>query len=160
MNTVKIALAKGLTAGFAGKSTYTKVKRGKFAVESSSFDEDGISYIDQWMPSRLGGGQEIVEVDGMRYTRVYAGGAVEKTKLASLGITEADVMDCLKTSLLVAKEKTRFDALYTRREGKWTYTYTPGVKDKIVGIITGKETISYNNVPVFVHFLLISPVKA
>lgn len=152
------AFAKGL-AVFSGKSTYGKITRGKFAMVSSSIDDGDISYIDQWFPGHLGGGQEILEVGGQRYTRVYAGGTVDDAILTPLGITKDDVMGCLKNSLLEAGEKTRFGQPYVKEDGKWKYMYTPGDPDETTGMITGKEVISYKNTPVFVHFFIISRVS-
>src|SRR5258706_3482526 len=154
-NTVSKAFAKGL-AVFSGKSTFEKITRGKFAMVSSAIDDREVSYIDQWFPGHLGGGQEILETGGKRFTRVYAGGTVDDAKLSSLGITKYDVMACLKKSLLTAQEKTRFDGSFALDDGKWVYRYTPGEKDEITGVITGKEAILYETVPVFIHFFLIS----
>lgn len=153
---VSQALAKGLTAGFAGKSTFEKIVRGKFPMVSSSYAEEGISYIDQWFPGHMGGGQEILEVEGKRYTRVYAGGTVADSVLSPLGISKADVMECLKKTLLAAGEKTRFDEQYLREDGAWKYQYTPADPDETTGMISGKEIISYKNTPVFVHLFIIS----
>lgn len=155
---VSHALAKGLTAGFAGKSTFEKIARGKFPMVSSSYTDDGLSYIDQWFPGHMGGGQEILEVDGKRYTRVYAGGTVEDSVLSPLGILKTDVMECLKKTLLAAAEKTRFDEPYQREDGAWKYEYTPAEPDETTGMISGKEIISYKNTPVFVHLFIISSV--
>lgn len=155
---ISAALAKGLTAGFAGKSTFEKIVRGKFPMVSSSYCEDGISYMDQWFPGHMGGGQEILEVDGKRYTRVYAGGTVADTVLSPLGISKSDVMECLKKTLLTAADKTRFSDPYRIEDGEWKYQYTPGEPDETTGMITGKEIISYKNTPVFVHLFIISSV--
>lgn len=155
---VSQALAKGLTAGFAGKSTFEKIVRGKFAMVSSTVNDDGVSYIDQWFPGHMGGGQEILEVEGIRYTRVYAGGTVEDSVLSPLGISKTDVMGCLKKTLLEAAEKTRFDQLYLQEDGGWKYEYTPADSDETTGMISGKEIISYKNTPVFVHIFIISSV--
>ncbi len=158
-SSIGAAFARGLGAGFAGKSTYQKITRGKFPVESSSFDEEDNSYIDQWMPKRLGGGQEILKVGSARYTRVYAGGTVEKTELEKIGVSESDVITVLKESLVAAGPKTRFDKEYQKKDGDWKYVYTPNELDTIVGLISGKEVISYKNTPVFVHYFIISRVS-
>jgi len=155
---VSQALAKGLTAGFAGKSTFEKIVRGKFAMVSSTVNDDGVSYIDQWFPGHMGGGQEILEVEGIRYTRVYAGGTVDDAILSPLGITKDDVMGCLKRTLLSAGGKTRFDKIFVLEENMWSYHYNPAEPDETTGMITGKEIISYKNTSVFVHFFIISPV--
>lgn len=151
------AFAKGL-AVFSGKIQFQKITRGKFAMVSSVIDDGSVDYIDQWFPGQMGGGQEILEVDGKRYTRVYAGGTVDDAILSSLGITKGDVMGCLKRALLSAGGKTRFDKVFVLEENMWSYQYTPAEPDETTGMITGKEIISYKNTPVFVHFFIISPV--
>ena len=151
------AFAKGL-AVFSGKSDYGKVTRGKFTLVSSAIDDGDMSYIDQWFPGNLGGGQEILEVGGQRYTRVYAGGTVEDSILSSLGITKDDVMEFLKNTLLEAGGKTRFDLPYEKVDGDWRYTYEPGDRDAITGMILGKELIRYKRTEVFVHYFIISRV--
>lgn len=153
------AFAKGL-AVFSGKSNYGKVTRGKFTMASSVVEDAGVYYIDQWFPGHLGGGQEIVEVDGEKYTRVYAGGTVDDAILAPLGITKDDqVMGYLKKFLLAAGGKTRFDKPCEQIGGEWKYAYTPAEPDEIVGMITGREVITYKNTPVFVHYFIISRVS-
>lgn len=156
-NTISDAFTKGL-AVFSGKSTFEKIVRGKFAMVSSTIDDGNVYYIDQWFPGHLGGGQEILEVNGQRYTRVYVGGTIADEKLQPLGITKDDVMACLKKSLLIAGAATRFDEAFTLTEGKWKYMYTPGEVDEVVGVMMGKEIITYDGTPVFVHFFLISSV--
>jgi hypothetical protein len=156
---VSQAFSKGLTSGFAGKSTFEKIVRGKFQMVSSLYSEEDILYIDQWFPGHMGGGQEILEVDGKRYTRVYAGGTVEDSILLSLGISKTDVMAWLKKILLEVGEKTRFDEPHQQEDDAWSYQYTPGLVEETTGMITGKEIISYKNTPVFVHFFIISSVS-
>lgn len=158
-STINNAFAKGLKAGFAGESTFEKVVRGKFGMKSSSFTAEGLSYIDQWFAGRVGGGQEILEVGGERYTRVYAGGTAEESVLASLHITKDDILGCLKGTILAAGEKIRFDQPYIHENTSWKYEYTPGDTDKVTGMISGKEKISYKGTPVFVHLFIISRVE-
>jgi len=144
------AFAKGL-AVFSGKTQFQKIQRGKFAMVSSEINDADVSYIDQWFAGHLGGGQEIVEIGGDRYTRVYAGGTVTETN-------KDDVMAFLKKSLLAAGAKTRFDKEYLHIDGEWIYQYSPKELDEITGMITGKEIITYKNTPVFVHYFIISRV--
>lgn len=149
---ISSAFAKGLSAGFAGKSTFGKIQRGKFAMVSSAVDDGDISYIDQWFPGQLGGGQEILEVGGARYTRVYAGGTVTTAN-------KDDVMAFLQKTLLEAGAKTRFDTPYSKTDGDWKYEYAPKEFDDVTGMVTGKEVITYKNTPVFVHYFIISRVS-
>jgi|SRR3989344_4026850 len=152
------AFAKGLSAGFAGKSAFEKIVRGKFAMVSSTFTQGDVFYIDQWLPGFMGGGQEILEVGGRRFTRVYAGGTVEDSVLTPLGITKTDVMGYLKKTILAAAEKIRFDQPYLKEDGEWKYQYAPGDIEETTGMITGKEIISYKNAPVFVHLFIVCPI--
>lgn len=155
---VSQGFAKGLVAGFAGKSTFEKIQHGKFPMVSSSFTADDISYIDQWFPGHMGGGQEVLAVDGKRYTRVYAGGIVEDKVLSGLGVTKDDVMAFLKKSLQTLGAKTRFDEQAHYEDGQWHYQYIVIDRDATTGVITGKEIISYKNTSVFVHLFIISSV--
>ena len=154
------AFAKGLLAGFAGKTTFEKVQRGKFAMVSSGYEADGVSYIDQWFPGHMGAGQEIVAVGDKHFTRVYAGGTVDDKELAPLGITKDDVMVFLKNSLQTLGAKTRFDEQGSFEDGQWTYSYAVIDRDATTGVVTGKEMISYKGTPVFIHLFLISSVAA
>ncbi|MBU0569897.1 hypothetical protein KKB40_03890 [Patescibacteria group bacterium] len=61
-------LARGLQKGFGGGTARTGVKRGGFELESSHYEtKDGGVYHDEWLANRVGGGQELVEVEGERY---------------------------------------------------------------------------------------------
>jgi hypothetical protein len=148
---VKYAFAKGLTATFAGKSNFEKITRGSFPMISSVPPD--MSYIDQWLPDQSGGGQEILEVDGIRYTRVYAGGTVEEKILLTLGISKSDVMVFLTKVLTSSALKTRLDESFHLEDGEWSYSYDTTVED--LAMITGKEVISYKNTQVFVHLFII-----
>ena len=103
--------------------------------------------------------EEILEVGGTRYTRVYAGGTVDDVILTQLGITKDDVMNFLKSVLLEAGGKTRFDLPYEKADGLWQYSYSPGKQDAITGMFLGEELIYYKNTEVFVHYFIISRVS-
>lgn len=160
MSAPRNAFAKGLLAGFAGNTTFKKIQRGEFSMLSSTYKKDGVFYIDQWFPGHLGGGQEILEVDRKRFTRVYAGGTLEDKALSHLGITKDDVMAFLKKSLQALGVKTRFDEPADLKDGDWTYQYVVIDRDEVTGVVTGKETIVYMDKPVFVHLFVISSVTA
>lgn len=154
-------LAKGLLAGFAGKSAFGTSSRGAFTVTSSEvlLPEDAAQYIDQWVGKRSGGGQEIVQSAGGAMTRVYAGGTVPQTTLDTLGITDDQIMAYLKEKLSALNGQTRLMAAVPPiLDGYWQYAYelmdTDGAQ-----IVTGKETILYKNTPVFVHVFVMAPVS-
>jgi hypothetical protein len=149
--------AKGL-AVFSGKSKYGKILRGKFTMAESVVEDADTYYIDEWFPGHFGGGQEVLEVGGQRYTRVYAGGTVEDSIIAPLGITKDDVMGSLKNFLMEAGGRTRFDLRYQKDSLDWRYRYVPGEQDETSGMITGKEVITFKHTPVFTHFFIISRV--
>lgn len=154
-------LAKGLLAGFAGKSTFGNAPRGVFTVTSSEviLPEDEAQYIDQWIGQRSGGGQEIVQSAGGSMTRVYAGGTVSQAILDTLGITDDQIMVYLKEKLTALNGQTRLMApVAPIVDGDWEYAYALMDTDSGIQIVTGKETILYKNTPVFVHVFLIAPV--
>ena len=96
MNTIENRLTEGLTAGYAGGKV-TQVERGGFCGKSTSSEEEP-GYHDEWFTSEtLGGGQELVEVDGLRFTRLYAGGTLGEMQLKSLGTTGEEVIGLIKT---------------------------------------------------------------
>jgi hypothetical protein len=94
-------LAAGLSAGYAGKSGFERVRRGGFVGEQSFFtDGKGGIYVDQWFAHQRGGGQELAVLEnGEKITRLYAGGTVGREELARIGITEGQLSAQLKKSL-------------------------------------------------------------
>ena len=133
----KTLLTKGLQKGFGGKTTKEKVQRGSFELESSHYEtRDGDIYHDEWMADRVGGGQELVEVNGKRYTRVYGGGTVSEETLESLGLTKKEVMGFLKEQITVNGDKIRLhEDFEPEPEGDWRYEYK--IVDREDGIPTG-----------------------
>lgn len=153
-------LTRGLNEGFAGGTEIQNVDRGGFKIKSSHFENiDGI-YHDEWMADRTGGGQEIVTADGVVFTRVYAGGTINKESLIDLGISVDDIMATLKKNIIEAGEHTRlFTDYHPEVEGDWQYSYTILEKEAKIPLTLGKEVIKYQGVLVFIHDFLITPVE-
>jgi hypothetical protein len=151
------ALTTGLVAGYAGKTEFIKTNRGSFSVKSSHFEDEKIIYHDEWTK---GGGQEIVKIGEESFTRVYAGGVVDKEVLEKLNITHDDVISSLMNKIQKLGEKTRlFANCPVDLENDWKYEYKILDQDDEISVTTGKETIKYKDQLVFTHVFVLSPIK-
>lgn len=148
MNQTKFikALTEGLLAGYGGKTIFTSVKRSSFELKSSHYEADGIVYHDEWTS---GGGQEIVSVDGVQFTRVYAGGAIGETK---------EVVGKLMYFIQQLKDKTRLFINCEMSDGDWHYRYQIIDTNLSPEVTVGKETITHQNQIVFIHVFVLSPI--
>ena len=152
-------LTKGLLAGFA-EGKILKTDRGGFSVKSSHFVENGAIYHDEWIAGQLGGGQELVEVGGERFTRLYAGGVIKSEELLELGISEKQVAAYLISKLKELGDQTRlFVACLPEPDGDWEYSYMPKGVVQSIRLHQGLERIDYKNKMVFAHAFLLSPIK-
>ncbi|MFH1601526.1 MAG: hypothetical protein ABIB61_01060 [Candidatus Shapirobacteria bacterium] len=160
MNTEAL-LSKGLEEGFGGKTVRENVQRGPFELESSHYEtEEGNVYHDEWLANRVGGGQEIVEVDGKRFTRVYAGGTVSEEILESLGLTKKEVIAFLKGQITKNGDEIRlYEDFGPESEGDWQYEYQIMDREDDIPVTTGKESIFYQGELVFVHVFALSPIE-
>jgi hypothetical protein len=124
---------------------------------SSHYEKDGIVYHDEWIE---GGGQEIVEIDGEKFTRVYAGGTVSEEILNNLGIKKEEVISNLISKIKELGNKTRlFSDCISENDGDWSYEYKIIDSEKALEITVGKELIKYKNEKVFVHCFVLAPAK-
>jgi hypothetical protein len=157
---IAAALAEGLMAGFATNSSFSSVKRGIFAFQSSSVKTQNFSYEDQWLRAKTGGGQEVVKVGARQFTRLYAGGLIDQAQLEKLAITEFDVNNFLKSILKEHREKVRlFSACPPIVRDQWSYSYEILTESPAISLTVSKETISYQKEEVFVHAFLLCPVR-
>lgn len=102
------ALTDGLNKGYAGGKPESVVRSGFEGNKSYIELADGAIYHDEWfVETRLGGGQELVQTNEGKFTRLYAGGTPDETMLESLGITVKDVGGYLKEKILELGDKTR-----------------------------------------------------
>lgn len=156
---IESALTEGLLTGFT-KGNTERIDRNGFSGKGSIVPLDGGQYIDQYFGKESGGGQELVEVDGKRFTRLYAGGVVPASMLRTLGITHQEVMNFLGESLVALGESTRLfkDSSYGSEKG-WNYQYKIISRDDLIGVTSGIETICYIEDKVFAHHFVLSPVK-
>lgn len=112
------------------------------------------------MSSHVGGGQELVEVNGQKFTRLYAGGTPDKEVLDFLGITDNDVGTYLKKSIEKLGDKTRlYKDCTPEPDGTWQYEYKVTSNETAIGVATGMETINYSGMTVHIHAFILSPVK-
>lgn len=154
-------LAKGLLAGFAGKSVFGSSERGGFSLTSSevSYPDENAHYIDQWIGKQSGGGQEIARSGDTVITRVYAGGTVSEEILSGLGIRDSDIMAYLKEKLIALSGVTRLSkTVEPITDGDWKYTYDIVSTVFEIGLSIGKETIWYKDTAVFTHVFLMTLV--
>lgn len=157
---IKQALTQGLMAGYGGKSEFSLINRGGFQLNSSHLNRENLNYHDEWLQARVGGGQELVEINDEKFTRLYAGGIVKEEILKNLEISEKEIIDYLKFVILNLKENTRlFEPCSYKNENNWSYNYQILDKDDNLSIITAKEAISYKNTVVFVHNFLLCPIS-
>ncbi len=153
-------LTEGLQEGFAGGEGIESSKRGGFSIKVSHIvDAKGNVYHDEWSADRAGGGQELIEVDGKQFTRVYAGGTIPLEKLQELGTTKKEVMKYLKKQITENGSKTRlYSDFNPEPEGDWKYSYKIIDTEEEIPLTTGKESVYFKENLVFVHDLVISPV--
>jgi len=152
-------LIDGLKKGFAGKTTMQNIKRGSFDLKLSHFENDSNVYHDEWFADRAGGGQEIVKVGEITYTRVYAGGTIPLEELKKLEISIKDIMVFLKKQITENGEKIRLHSDFEPEpEENWQYSYNVLDKDEKIPLTLGKEIIKYKDQIVFIHDFIISPV--
>jgi len=152
---------KGLQEGFGGGASRKGVRRGSFELESSRYEtEKDDVYHDEWMAGRVGGGQELIEVGGKRFTRVYAGGTISEKSLESLGLTKKDVIGFLKKQILDNGDKIRLHTDFEpEAEEDWRYEYKVIDNEEGIPVTTGKESIFYKEELVFVHVFVLSPIE-
>ena len=158
-NEIAAGLTNGLIAGYAGETNFSKIERGGFPFKSSHLEKDGLIYHDEWLASRVGGGQEIIAVEGLQFTRLYAGGVVDEEELAALGTNIEEVINFLKKTIIELSEQTRlFNNCQLRPNNDWFYSYTVIDHDQTPSITTAREQIFFKNRVVFVHIFTLCPI--
>lgn len=157
---IRKGLTDGLLTGYAGQKKPEEIVRGGFRGKASHVDE-GFAYHDEWFTDNyLGGGQELLEINGEKFTRLYAGGTPVKETLDQLGITGKDVSKYLKSKIQELSDNTRLtnDCLPKKEEG-WEYSYKVTSYNESIGVTTGMETITYQGEIVHIHAFILSPIK-
>lgn len=157
---VKKILGIGLSGGY-GSSNYGKSTRAGFELDLSDYSGLEGKYHDEWAAHENGGGQELVEIEGEKATRVYAGGSLNPAALKKIGLTEDVVSTELKYFLKSLGDKSRLDENKSDEHGQFKYTYKVLKNVDSIPVIVGEEEIRYgkDNVLVFVHYHINSPVK-
>lgn len=154
-------LTDGLLAGYASKNEPATIEKVGFVGKSNDYTNSNTAhYHDEWFGSENGGGQELVDSQDGKGTRLYAGGVISLPELEALGITKADVTARLITSIRTLKDKTRLRSTCFLSLGEgWEYKYDILKTSEEVPLRIGYESISYKEREVFAHGFLISPVK-
>lgn len=152
-------LTRGLQAGFAGESTRERSARGGFEFESSHYTDSEGRYHDEWIADRVGGGQEIVEIDGVCFTRLYAGGTISLPELEAMGITKKDVIGYLISKIRQVGAATRLLEECQVEDGDWSYHYHALDQEAAIPLFTAREEINFKEQLVFVHNFLLCPVE-
>jgi len=151
------ALTTGLINGYGGKTKFTKINRSGFNLDSSHFQNNEFIYHDEWTNN---GGQELVKIGNNFFTRLYGGGIVNQNILDNLSISDQDISQKLKTSLLNFSGQTRLFSDFQSNLGDgWFYEYKILDKNDEIEVISAKESLSYQNHVVFIHDFILSPIK-
>lgn len=146
-SSISQALTTGLLAGYGGQTKFSKITRGGFALTSSHFDDGQVLYHDEWVD---GGGQELVKVGDIQYTRVYAGSASN------------DSPEIIQKLILFIQKLGHTTRLFSDCHDvvdDWHYDYQVIHQDNNFNITVGQETITHQNVVVFKHCFILSPVR-
>ncbi|MCL4384128.1 hypothetical protein M1116_01620 [Patescibacteria group bacterium] len=158
-NDIEQGLTHGLLAGYGGQTESAKITRGSFPLRSSHLEESGLTYHDEWLRARTGGGQEIVRVGEQGYTRLYAGGVLPEEELSKLSLDEKAVISQLKAFIIDLGSQTRlFQDCHPDARADWRYDYHVHETDPHLPVTIAKETISFRGQVVFVHDFLLCPV--
>lgn len=160
-NDLENLLSRGLEQGYAGGTKRETVQRGPFQMETSQYTSpEGGIYRDEWTADRTGGGQEIVQLEGRKKTRLYAGGTITLKELAELGLTKKDVTRKLKEFIKTFKNKTRLLEDFTPEpDGDWQYEYKIMENVENIPLTTAMETIIYKGKLVFAHAFLHTSIE-
>jgi hypothetical protein len=151
-------LSLGLNAGFVGETERGKSDREGFIFETSHFEDGKGKYHDEWVAGRVGGGQEVIQINGKSFTRLYAGGTIDLDELTKIGLTKKDVILYLKEKIRELGDRTRLLEHCTIEDGDWNYEYCLLDEEPDIPLVTAKEIIRYRGKCVFVHNFLLCPV--
>lgn len=154
-------LTDGLAQGYTGVKKPQRIERAGFVGKSNDHqNSEGGHYHDEWFANDNGGGQELVDDNGEKFTRLYGGGVISVEELRKLGLTTKDVIDRLIMSVRKLKEKTRlYEPCSLELLGGWNYSYSIIKQSKEVPLTIGYESIEYNGREVFAHAHILTPVK-
>lgn len=154
-------LTEGLAQGYAGEKKPVKIQRAGFSGKANDYrGPNGGVYHDEWFADDNGGGQELTEEEGERFTRLYGGGVIPVEELQKLGLTTKDVIARLITSVKELKDKTRlFNDCALELPDGWRYKYTVIKKSEEVPLTVAYESIAFNEREVFAHAHILTPIK-
>jgi hypothetical protein len=159
-NAERRILTKGLTEGYVGNGISGSTNRAGFDLKTSDYKGPEGEYHDEWAANYNGGGQELSKTpDGESFTRVYIGGTLSAEELQSLGLVKKDVIGKLVFFVSELGGQTRLDQDAEMEDGRWRYGYKVIRKSNRIPAVVGEETITYDQLEVFLHYHGISPVK-
>ncbi len=159
---IEKTLTGGLLAGYAGKTSQPVTRGGVFKGESSHPDmPDGSTYHDEWfVETHLGGGQELVGVNGSKYTRLYGGGTPKPEALEVFGLKIKDVGSYLVSKITELGDQTRLlEDCNPEPDGDWQYRYKITSSYLEGEVVTATESIEFKGNTVHVHPFILSPIK-
>ncbi len=155
-------LTDGLAEGYGGLKKPEKIKRSYFRGKSNYYNSpEGGHYHDEWFADDNGGGQELTEIDGEKFTRLYGGGVIPVEELQKLGLTTKNVLSKLSVSINTLRNRTRLHTPSQLKfmDGLWLYTYSILKQSEEVPLTVGYESIEYKGREVFAHAHILSPIK-
>ncbi len=157
---IKSAFAESLLNSFT--TTPQASERDGLSITTNGLDNERVLSTDQWAGHnpRTTGGQEIIKVGAITYTRVYAGGTIEHSKIEELGIIEKDIMIFLSEIVNAYAERIRLDEDFAIVNGGWQYHYECTSNNPNIPMWLGEEVIYYQNQLVFQHNFTICPVES
>ncbi len=150
------ALSDALRANFGGLTEIVTIQRGSFTLTSSTYADDDILVIDQWVD---GGGHELVKSGGELSTRVYVGHSLPDETLKSLGTSKGEIMKFLAEVIADKSRNIRLETPFDFTNDTFRYEYRILDSEPDFEITVGKEKIFYKNRCVFVHVFAKSPVN-
>jgi len=90
--------------------------------------------------------------------RTYNGGTISVEELSKLGIDKKSVNSFLGQTI-VAKPWTRLNEDVKYKNELFFYEYKVTKRHPLINAISGEETIFYNDQPVALHIVTISPIE-
>ncbi len=159
---IETGLTEGLLAGYAGKISKPVTRSDNFSGDVSHVPlSSGGVYHDEWfVEAHLGGGQELVEVNGVKFTRLYGGGTPKPPVLAELGLEVKDVGRYLVSKITELGDKTRLlQDCNPEPDGDWQYRYNITNTNAEIEVTTATESIDYKGHIVHLHPFILCPIK-
>ena len=155
---IKSAFTQWLITGYANKQCIPIDRAGNPWVASDVKTEHFHYHDERFYEKHLGGGQELVNVDGIRYMRLYAWGTPVEWVLHELNIDTREVNGYLKKKIIELWDTTRLNEdCFPVADGAWKYEYR--VQWQEWEVVIWYERIFYQDIQVHFHAFIICPIK-